>query len=157
MAITNSATFHHNCFLVNELERSAEELSKALSVSWDIWTLSPDNCFVHGQPGKFSFQVALAQIGDSKLELLSPLSGKSVYTEHLKSRGEGYHHSCLAYTDIESMQSAKADLLAKGYRMIQHGYTEGVFEFCYFELPAANIIMELLFLKALPPPEKTIG
>ena len=157
MAITDSATLHHTCFLVKDLESSAEGLSTALSVSWNVWTLAPENCFVNGQPAKFSFRVALAQIGDSSLELLSPHSGESVYVEHLKTNGEGYHHSCLAYADLETMQSAKAELLDKGYKMIQHGYTEGAFEFCYFELPVAGIIMELLYLKELPLPEKTIG
>ncbi len=157
MTISNSATLHHSCFLVENLESSAEELSKALSVNWGVWTLAPEKCFVNGQPAKFSFRVALARIGDSSLELLSPHSGESVYLEHLKTNGEGFHHSCLAYADLETMQSAKAELLDKGYKMIQHGYTEGAFEFCYFELPVANIIIELLFLKELPPPEKTIG
>jgi len=40
--------------------------------------------------------------------------------------------------------------------MVQHGYTEGIFEFCYFELTEPNMLLELLYLKELPPPEKTI-
>jgi len=41
--------------------------------------------------------------------------------------------------------------------MIQHGLTEGAFEFCYFELPVAGMIVEMLYLKELPPPEMIIG
>jgi len=41
--------------------------------------------------------------------------------------------------------------------MVQHCYTEGIFEFCFFELIEPNMLIELLYLKELPPPEKTIG
>jgi methylmalonyl-CoA/ethylmalonyl-CoA epimerase len=157
MAVSHSASLHHNCFLVEDLESAAEELSQALAISWNVWTLAPATCFVYGQPAEFSFRVALAQVGGSILELISPHAGESVYVAHLQENGEGYHHTCLAYADRETLQSAKAELLDKGYEMIQHGYTEGVFEFCYFELPVAGIILELLYFKELPPPEKTIG
>jgi hypothetical protein len=157
MPVSNSATLHHTCILVKDLELSAEKLAKSLSVVWNIWTITPDHCFVNGEPSPFSFRAAFAQVGGATLELISPNSGKSVYDEHLKSKGEGYHHCCFAYADLESMQSAKVELQSQGYKMIQHGYTEGVFEFCYFELTEPNMLLELLYLKELPPPEKTIN
>jgi len=132
-------------------------LAKTLSVVWNIWTIRPDHCFVNGASSPFSFKAAFAQIGGASLELISPNSGTSVYDEHLQLRGEGYHHSCFAYADLESMKSAKEELQGQGYEMIQHGYTEGIFEFCYFELTEPNMLIELLYLKELPPPEKTIG
>lgn len=157
MPVSNSATLHHTCILVNDLEKSAEKLAKTLSVSWNLWTITPDNCFVNDKPSPFSFRVGFAQVGGGNLELIAPHTGHSVYNEHLKLKGEGYHHSCFAYADLESMQSAKAELQKQGHTMIQHGYTEGIFEFCYFELTEPNMLIELLYLKELPPPEKTIG
>lgn len=157
MSVSNSATLHHTCILVNDAEKSAAKLAKTLSATWNIWTIAPEHCFVHGEPSPFSFKAALAQIGGASMELISPHSGNSVYNAHLKLKGEGYHHTCLAYADLESMQSAKAELLSQGHNMIQHGYTEGFFEFCYFELTEPDMLLELLYLKELPPPEKTIG
>lgn len=157
MPVSNSATLHHTCILVNDIEKSAKNLAESMSLSWNFWTISPEHCFVNGEPSAFSFKVGFAQIGGANLELISPHTGHSVYNEHLKSKGEGYHHCCLAYADLESMQSAKDELQKKGYKMIQHGYTEGVFEFCYFELTEPNMLVELLYLKELPPPEKTLG
>ncbi len=157
MPVSNSATLHHTCILVNDLESTAEKLAKSLSVVWNVWTITPEHCFVNGEPSPFSFKAAFAQIGGGNLELISPASGKSVYDDHLKSKGEGYHHSCFAYADLESMRSAKDELASQGYKMIQNGYTEGFFEFCYFELTDPNMLIELLYLKELPPPDKTIG
>jgi Glyoxalase/Bleomycin resistance protein/Dioxygenase superfamily len=157
MPVSNSAALHHTSVLVNDLEVSAAKLAKTLSVAWNVWTIAPEHCFVHGEPSPFSFKAAFAQIGGANFELIAPLSGHSVYNEHLAAKGEGYHHCCLAYADLESMQSAKNELLSQGYKMIQNGYTEGFFEFSYFELTEPNMLIELLFLKELPPPEKTIG
>ena len=80
-----------------------------------------------------------------------------MYHEHLKLQGGGYHRSCFAYADLESMQSAKQELQKQGYKIVQNGYTEGVFEFCYFELTEPNMLLKLLYLKELPQSEKTIG
>ena len=157
MPVSNSATLHHTSILVRNLELSAAKLAKTLSVSWNIWTITPDHCFVHGKPSPFSFKAAFAQVGGANLELISPSSGNSVYDEHLELNGEGYHHTCFAYQDLETMQAAKKELQEQGCKMIQHGYTEGVFEFCYFELTEPSMLLELLYLKELPPPEKTIG
>ncbi|MDZ4711031.1 MAG: VOC family protein [bacterium] len=157
MPVSNSATLHHTSILVNDIEKSAGKLAKTLSVSWNIWTITPEHCFVNGEPASFSFKAAFAQVGGANLELISPVSGKSIYDDQLKLKGEGYHHTCFAYADLESMQSAKEELQSQGYKMVQNGYTEGVFEFCYFELTEPNVLLELLYLKELPPPEKTIG
>ena len=156
MPVSNSATLHHTCIVVHDVEKSAEKLARTLSVSWNLWTITPDTCYVNGEPSPFSFRVAFAQVGGANLELISPHTGRSVYEEHLKRKGEGYHHACFAYVDLESMQSAKEELQQQGHKMIQHGYTEGFFEFCYFELTEPNMLLELLYLKELPPPEKTI-
>src|SRR5687767_12578746 len=141
MRVSNNATLHHTSILVNDVEKSAEKLAKALSVSWNLWTIKPDHCFVNGKHSPFSFRVGFAKVGGAYLELISPHSGTSVYDEHLKLKGEGYHHTCFAYADIQSMQSAREELKSQGYKMIQQGYTEGSFEFCYLELTEPNILL----------------
>lgn len=143
MPVSNSATLHHTSILVNDLEATAEKLSKTLSVSWNLWTITPDHCFVNGEPSPFSFRVGFAQIGGANIELISPHSGKSIYDDYLKLKGEGHHHTCFAYSDLESMQSAKEELQKQGHKMVQHGYTDGIFEFCYFELTEPNMLIEL--------------
>ena len=96
-------------------------------------------------------------MGNAFYELITPLKGESVYSDHLNRNGEGFHHTCFAYSDLETMQAARDELIKQGKRMIQQGFTEGIFEFCYFEMGEADMILELLYLKELPPPEKSIG
>ena len=46
--------------------------------------------------------VALLPAGDSRIELLEPLSGDSVVGRFLARRGEGLHHICYEVDDLES-------------------------------------------------------
>jgi catechol 2,3-dioxygenase-like lactoylglutathione lyase family enzyme len=157
MAVSDSAVLHHTSLLVRDLDAAATRLAAALGVRWNCWTIAPEHCFVHGQPSPFTFRAAFADVGGTNLELIAPHSGRSVYDEHLDRHGEGLHHTCLAYADLDTMRAAKADLLRQGFRVVQHGYTEGFFEFCYVQLTEPAMLLELLFIKELPPPEKTIG
>lgn len=152
--LVSNTTLHHNCYLVNDLEKSVNSLVKSISSTIRTWTIKPEKCMVKGRSSRFSFRVAMAKIGDTNIEILSPLTGYSIYNEHLDKNGEGFRHICFAYEDIKSMHTAKKELLNQGYNMIQHAKTEGVFEFGYFSLPGANILLELLFLNGLPEPEK---
>ena len=157
MGVADSGTLHHTCFVVNDIEKAAEALSDSLSVKWSLWTIEPANSTVHGREVPFSFRVALAQVGDSSYELIAPLSGESVYAEHLKSKGEGFHHTCIAYDSLEDMRKAKDELMKQGREMIQSASLGELGEFCYFDITESSAVTELLYLKELPPPEKTIG
>jgi methylmalonyl-CoA/ethylmalonyl-CoA epimerase len=85
MTKTIPAAFHHTCFVVRDLEGTAQQLSDALGIGpWNIWTITPAECRVHGQATPFSFRVALATVGEGTFELVAPHSGRSVYEEHLE-------------------------------------------------------------------------
>ncbi len=70
MPVSNSATLHHTSIVVSDIEKSAEKLAKTLSVAWNIWTITPDHCFINGEPSPFSFKAAFAQVGGANLELI---------------------------------------------------------------------------------------
>jgi methylmalonyl-CoA/ethylmalonyl-CoA epimerase len=157
MSVADSGTLHHTCFVVHDLEKSAEALADSLSVKWNVWTIEPTDTTVHGRKVPFSFRVAIAQVGDSNYELIQPLSDQNHYTEHLKTKGEGFHHTCLAYPSREAMHAAKDKLVKQGREMVASASLGELGEFCYFPIPEAGGALELLYLKELPPPEKTIG
>ena len=112
---------------------------------------------MHGRQEPVTFKVALAEIGDSSLELLQPLSGNSVYVEHLNTKGEGFHHTCIIYPTHDAMRVAMDELAGQGREMIQRGGLGELGEFCYFAIPEIDSVLELLYLAELPPPEATIG
>jgi catechol 2,3-dioxygenase-like lactoylglutathione lyase family enzyme len=158
MGIAQSGTIHHTCFVVHDVEKTAAALVESLGIGpWDIWTIEPSVTTVRGREVPFSFRVALAALGDSSYELLAPRTGESIYVEHLAEKGEGFHHTCIAYETREAMQAAKAELASQGRSMVQSGDLGEEGEFCYFEIAETGAILELLYLKEMPPPEKTIG
>jgi methylmalonyl-CoA/ethylmalonyl-CoA epimerase len=159
MTSASPVALHHTCFLVRDLEGTAQKLSDALGIGpWNIWTITPSECRVHGQVSPFSFRAALATVGGGTFELVSPHSGRSVYDEHLNEFGEGFHHTCLVYSSLEAVREAKADLLRQGRELIQEASAGDVFDFGYFRFPEIGSLVEVMFLDPakLPPPESVI-
>jgi len=160
MATTTPVALHHTCFLVRDLEGTAQRLADDLGIGpWNLWTITPAECRVHGKPGAFSFRVALATVGGGTFELLAPHTGRSVYDEHLARHGEGFHHTCLVYPSLEAVRSAKAELVRLGRELVQEGSGGEVFEFGYFLLPEIGSLVEVLYLDPtrLPAPEAVIA
>jgi len=158
MGVADSGIFHHTCFVVHDVEKTARALNESLSIGpWNIWTIEPTESTVRGQATSFSFRVALAEVGGASYELLEPVAGESVYIEHLEKYGESFHHSCLAYPSLEAMREAKSELVGQGRELVQGGSVGDAAEFAYFLIPEIGSIVELLYLGELPPPEKTIG
>lgn len=160
MASPTPVALHHTCFLVRDLEGTAQRLSDALNVGpWNIWTITPGECRVRGKESQFAFRVALATVGGGTFELVTPVSGRSVYDEHLEQHGEGFHHTCLVYPSLESVREAKAALRRQGREVIQEASGGDIFDFAYFAFPEIGSAVEVLYLDAskLPPPEAVIS
>ena len=88
---------------------------------WDIYTFDPSKVqdYVYrGRPATHSCLIAITWRGETQLELIQPLSGYSIYDEHLERRGEGLHHIKLFYADCKQ---AVADFTRRGYPVIQSG------------------------------------
>ena len=154
------AALHHTCFVVRDLEQTAQTLSDSLGIGpWNIWTIEPAESKVHGAVEPFSFRVALTEVGGGSYELITPHTGKSVYDEHLEQYGEGFHHTCLVYSTLDAVREAKSMLLQQGREMLQEGSRGDVFDFAYFAFPEIGSAVEVLYLDAgqLPPPEAVIG
>lgn len=153
------AALHHTCFLVRDLEAAARALKESLGIGpWNVWTIEPAEAWVRGVVSPFSFRVALCTVGGGTYELITPHQGTSVYDEHLEQRGEGFHHTCVAYPTIEAVREAKAELLRQGREVIQEGSSGDAFDFAYFDYPEIGSAIEILFLdiEQLPPPELVI-
>ena len=154
------AALHHTCFLVRDLESTAQGLADAFGIGpWNIWTITPTECRVRGEVSPFSFRVALATVGGGTFELITPHSGRSVYDEHLEQHGEGFHHTCLVYPSMEAVRQAKAELRRLGRELVQEASGGEVFDFAYFRFPEIGSLVEVLYLDPakLPPPEAMIG
>lgn len=87
------------------------------------------------------------------IELIEPLQGPSIYTEHLEG-GDGIHHiGCFAYDDPHAVVETYQDA---GFPVVQSGRFEGL-EFWYLDLTEAlgGVILEIAAnLWAVPEPDE---
>lgn len=99
---------------------------------WDVYTFAPPavrDSMVHGRPSDHSYLVAVTWVDGVQLELMQPLTGRSIYDEHLQSKGESMHHIKLLY---RSCESALKRFAAQGIGVIQSGKFDED-EFYYLE------------------------
>ena len=159
MTKATPVALHHTSFLVHDLEGTAQRLSDALGIGpWNIWTITPAECRVHGQARPFAFRIALATVGGGTFEIVTPHSGPSVLDEHLQEHGEGFHHTCLVYSSLEAVREAKAELLRQGRELVQEASGGDVFDSAYFRFPEIGSPVEVLYLDPakLPAPQAVI-
>jgi len=67
-------------------------------------------------------RVAMLCVGESKIELLEPLSSDSPVAKFLEKNGQGIHH--VAY-EVEDINAAIAKLVSEGCRMIDESPRHG--------------------------------
>lgn len=147
---------HHTAFVVRDLEATARSLTSSLGIGpWQVRTIRPAFARLRGVDRPFSFRVALATVGGSTFELVSPLEGRGLAAEFLAAHGNGFHHTCLTYGSLAALHAAKAALLAEGRVLLQEAGSGDAFEFAYFDLPELGSVLELLYLdpQRMPPPD----
>lgn len=71
-----------------------------------------------GQPGRFDQRLGWHRHGTVTWEWIEPLAGPTVYEEHLKEHGEGFHHVAF---DVPDMDKACASWEALGVPIVQSG------------------------------------
>ena len=87
--------------------------------------------------------VAFLPVGESKIELVEPLTTDGGVARFLEKRGEGLHHICLEVDDIEA---ALQDLAAQGIRLIDEQPRQGAHGRVAFQHPksAHGVLIELI-------------
>jgi methylmalonyl-CoA/ethylmalonyl-CoA epimerase len=148
--------------VVKDSEATARRYWEEFGIGpWRFYTLDPSNTpgmTFRGKPVEHAFRAALAEIGDVTLELIEPIEGPSVYTEHLEQHGEGLHHLAFA---VEDYGQACEVLTRRGYDELQHGRPYDVNDYSYFDTSRVlGFITELASEEAagkpFPPPERTL-
>ena len=122
---------------------------------WVIYEFGPKKVvdyIYRGKPATHTCLIAVAWSGDTQLELIQPLTGYSIYDEHLERHGEGLHHIKLFHADC---QKALAGYAKRGYPVIQSGRFDED-EHYYLETEKDfGYIVELGNAGRIPPPERS--
>lgn len=145
-------------FVVEDLEDGMDRFGAVLGVSpWQIYRFEPPrltDTTYRGEPHDYSMALALADVGGVMLELIEPLEGQSIYTDHLDEHGEGLHHvACFAFDDPEGVVAAFEDA---GMPVLQSGDFAGV-QYWYFDTQEQlnGVIFETAGnVDALPEPDR---
>jgi catechol 2,3-dioxygenase-like lactoylglutathione lyase family enzyme len=86
-------------FIVKSVDEMVKRYNDEYGIGpWRIWEFGPDtveDMTIHGRREDYRMRLALAKVGDIDFELIQPRDEKSIYSDFLKSSGEGFHH--LAY------------------------------------------------------------
>lgn len=113
--------------------------------NWDIYIYeAPLLSFMHyyGRSVYYSFKVALSYFGNTRIELIEPLKGETIYADFIEKHGYGLQHLGIYVEDINSViQEAKEAgfsviMDGGGFGLDGDGYfayldTEKKYDICY--------------------------
>lgn len=113
-------------YVVPDLETGVRQFGPVLGVNrWVGWRYTADYLpkrRFRGAEGDFESHGVVAAFGPT-LEIIAPLSGRSVFTEFLEQSGPGLHH--LGYF-VQSVDAERERLEALGLKEIQYGGGHGM-------------------------------
>ena len=140
--------FKQIALVVRDLDKAVRSWTDELNIGpWTAYLLDPTRMKEMRYFGKdvaFSFRHAFAWQGELQFELIQPLTGASIFSDHLAMHGEGLHHLGKYVPDHAE---AVAQALASGFEPLQsaRGFgAEGDGAFAYFQHPDVALIIELI-------------
>jgi hypothetical protein len=133
----------HLGFVVHDVEKTAKRLETLLGItSWTIKKLEPNFATVHGKDVTHVIKLAMGNFGNLGIELLQPVTGKSVYTEHLQKKGESFHHIAIRIPESK-LKDVMVQLKEEGGKVIQTGQVGTGSGYYYIDLKELGLILEL--------------
>jgi catechol 2,3-dioxygenase-like lactoylglutathione lyase family enzyme len=88
---------------------------------WHIYTYGKPlvkEMTYHGEPTEYRMRVALSYLGPTRIELIEPLEGETVYADFVEEHGYGVHHFGVL---VDDMAAALAEAEAAGLTMTMDG------------------------------------
>jgi methylmalonyl-CoA/ethylmalonyl-CoA epimerase len=110
------------CILVPKLEPVVEVYYKMFGIGpWHYYTYAKPllkEMSYMGRPTEYSSRIALSYCGPTRIELIEPLEGNTVYTDFIREHGYGVQHFGLV---VDDMKAALALAEAAGLKMTMDG------------------------------------
>ena len=138
------------------------DLDATMRYYWETFGIGPWEVYIFGapavrdsmvrsKPSTHTYLLAVTWLADVQLELMQPLTGRSIYDECLECKGEGLHHLKLYYKDCHA---ALERFRAKGISVIQSGKIDAD-EFYYLDTEKAlGYVIEVGNNGKIRPPER---
>lgn len=134
-------TPHHAGIVVNDLKRAMDGYIADFGYTFYQFEVNETNATLSESSATFSLRFGLGQLGMSLVELIQPVSGTTLYSQHLVQRGPGLHH--LAFSTLD-LAAARNGLAARQYTCLQDGNIRGLVDFSYYDAADLSCIVEPL-------------
>lgn len=114
--------------VVSELEKTLDNFQKILGIGpFRIAEYPPKDdgaCMreYQGEPADFTAKFCFFHFGNIELEVIQPLSGKSIWSDFLEEHGPGLHHIKFS---MDRLEPARQRLEQEGFRCVQQGAAVG--------------------------------
>ncbi len=100
-------------FVVEDVDKIVKDYYELFGIgNWKIYTYGkPLLSFMnyHGTPFEYKARIALSYLGETRIELIQNLEGKTIYTDFIEKHGYGLQHLGIYVADIETtLKEAKS-------------------------------------------------
>ena len=101
--------------VVPDLDKAVHYLTEVFGIGpfrvidWPPAGRTDMNRFYYGEPAEFTARMAFAELGPVELELIQPVSGKSIWADFLNAKGGGLHHLRFNVDDVEPVRAYMAE------------------------------------------------
>jgi methylmalonyl-CoA/ethylmalonyl-CoA epimerase len=129
--------------VVPNLEAAMDAYIATFGVPFQVFEADQTTSEFSGSSPRFRIRIAVALAGVLSVELIQPVSGVTLYSKHLESRGPGVHHIGV---HVASLAKTRKALTSVGYQPILDGRIRGLGKFAYLEAPDMHCILEPLQL-----------
>ena len=114
-------------FLVEDLEACIHSYNERFGISgWQIYTYGPailNRMIYRGKDTIYSNRIGLNYIGVTRIELIQPLEGYTIFNEFIKKHGYGQHHLGIY---VDNIKAAITEAETAGFNVIMEGGGHGL-------------------------------
>jgi len=133
--------------LAPDLQPAMAAYHANLGVTFRVFEVDETNSSFSGSSATFRTRIAVTLNGPS-IEIIQPVAGTTLHSEHLRVRGPGLHHLGVY---VDELSQAVESLSSRGYKKILEGKIDRVSEFAYFDAGEMHCIIEPLHLSSELP------
>ena len=135
--------------VVRNLDAAMRNYWETLGIGpWSVYTFAPPlvrEMTYRGRSQDYAIRLALAQAGDLLYEIIQPLWGDNIFSEHLDRKGEGVQHIGVF---VDSYDEAIEKAVSQGHKVLQSGRGyglggDGAYGFLDTE-KALGVVLELI-------------
>lgn len=115
--------------VVRDLRAAMDRYGALLGIGpWTVKSFEPPaltDTTYRGRRVEYSMRLAIARPGDVDVELIEPVSGPSIYEDHLAEAGPGLHHvACFGWDRDEALRVVRG-FESAGFGVVQRGTYRG--------------------------------